>query len=246
MSELQIGVLILGVAVIALVFGFNVFQEWRFRKKTSQAFARPHDDVLLNVPKNNVRDGARHDRMEPVLADSIHVPAGYDDEPFEPEIPEDTSLIMPPPVERPAPVPEPMPLPPREDEDNNQFESADHQALVAALLDPSLDFIAEVVFHEPHELAAMPRFNVGKRTHIIGRTEKGCGSQPKPCPAPATSRSTSACRWWTAAARLPNRNWLASASRFHTLPKNTMLPSAFRNVSKSWWPPASWTASVPM
>jgi hypothetical protein len=29
--------------------------------------------------------------MEPVLADSIHVPAGYDDEPFEPEIPEDTS-----------------------------------------------------------------------------------------------------------------------------------------------------------
>ncbi|NWK77261.1 cell division protein ZipA C-terminal FtsZ-binding domain-containing protein [Aquitalea sp. LB_tupeE] len=173
MSELQIGVLILGVAVIALVFGFNVFQEWRFRKKASQAFARPHDDVLLNVPKNNVRDGVRADRMEPVLADGMHVPASYDDEPFEPEIPEDTSLIMPAAVERPVPQPEPMPLPARDDEENSGFESADHQALVAALLDPSLDFIAEVVFHEPHELAAMPRFNVGKRTHIIGRTEKG-------------------------------------------------------------------------
>jgi len=172
MSELQIGVLILGVAIIALVFGFNVFQEWRFRKKTSQAFSHAHDDVLLNVPKNNVRDGVRSDRMEPVLVDSAHLPAGYDEEPFEPEIPEDTSLTLPPEPERPVPTPEPMPQ--REDEENaGQFESADHQALVTALLDPSLDFIAEVVLHEAHELAAMPRFNVGKRTHIIGRTEKG-------------------------------------------------------------------------
>ncbi|XLM20384.1 hypothetical protein MKD33_18990, partial [Chromobacterium piscinae] len=57
MSELQIGVLILGGGVIALVFGFNMFQEWRFRRRTQQAFARAQDDVLLDVPKNNVRDG---------------------------------------------------------------------------------------------------------------------------------------------------------------------------------------------
>lgn len=41
MSELQIGVLILGVAVIALVFGFNVFQEWRFSQENQSGFRTP-------------------------------------------------------------------------------------------------------------------------------------------------------------------------------------------------------------
>ena len=110
MSELQIGVLILGGAVIALVYGFNVFQEWRFRKKTSQAFARQHDDVLLNVPKNNVRDGVKADRMEPVLVDTPlpDVDDADDFPPFEPEIPEPVVL---PPAE---PVTEPVKELPKE------------------------------------------------------------------------------------------------------------------------------------
>ncbi|POZ62655.1 cell division protein ZipA C-terminal FtsZ-binding domain-containing protein [Chromobacterium alticapitis] len=177
MSELQIGVLILGGGVIALVFGFNVFQEWRFRKRTQQAFARPQDDVLLDVPKNNVRDG-RHDRMEPVLVDADLDEREIEPEPFEPQLPE-------PPQAKPEPamaaasrqeptlaMPE-VPVVEEEDEDELAMDSADHQALVVAMLDPSLDFIAEVLFHEPHELAAMPRFNVGKRTQLIGRTERG-------------------------------------------------------------------------
>ena len=166
MSELQIGLLALGAAVVGLVYGFNVLQEWRFRKKTRQAFARHHDDVLLNVPKNNVRDGVKATRLEPVLVDA----AGADNEPeapgFEPELP---------PLD-----PHDIPELPRLDDDIDleeetdfAFDSADHQALVVAMLDPSLDFIAEVVFHQSHELAAMPRFNVAKRVQIIGRTEKG-------------------------------------------------------------------------
>ncbi|HJV06966.1 MAG TPA: cell division protein ZipA C-terminal FtsZ-binding domain-containing protein [Chromobacteriaceae bacterium] len=176
MSELQIGVLILGGAVIALVYGFNVFQEWRFRKKTSQAFARQHDDVLLNVPKNNVRDGVKADRMEPVLVDTPlpDVDDADDYPPFEPEIPE--PVVLPPaePVTEPVKeLPKESPLVLEEDEAESPMNSADHQALIVALLDPTLDFIAEVVFHDPHELAALPRFTVSKRTHIIGRTEKG-------------------------------------------------------------------------
>ncbi|KUM04601.1 cell division protein FtsZ [Chromobacterium subtsugae] len=178
MSELQIGVLILGGGVIALVLGFNMFQEWRFRKRTHQAFARPHGDVLLDVPKNNVRDGVKADRMEPVLLDAELEPERAPEEDDEP-------LFEIPPAE--APVREPQPAPRREpalqevevpvmdeeDEAELAMDSADHQALVVAMLDPSLDFIAEVMFHEPHELAAMPRFNVGKRTQLIGRTERG-------------------------------------------------------------------------
>ncbi|AUH49658.1 cell division protein FtsZ [Chromobacterium sp. ATCC 53434] len=172
MSELQIGVLILGGGVIALVVGFNMFQEWRFRKRTHQAFARPHGDVLLDVPKNNVRDGMRADRMEPVLLDDE--PDDADMEPFEPQLPDE------PPPARPsqdfaavAAAGVEVPVMDDEEEAELALDSADHQALVVAMLDPSLDFIAEVLFHEPHELAAMPRFNVGKRTQLIGRTERG-------------------------------------------------------------------------
>ncbi|OHX12792.1 cell division protein ZipA C-terminal FtsZ-binding domain-containing protein [Chromobacterium sphagni] len=175
MSELQIGVLILGGGVIALVFGFNMFQEWRFRKRTHRAFARPHGDVLLDVPKNNVRDGVRADRMEPVLVDE-ELDRDEDADASQFEIP-----AMEPPAWEPqiAPRHEPalqhvdVPVMDEEDEAELAMDSADHQALVVAMLDPSLDFIAEVMFHEPHELAAMPRFNVGKRTQLIGRTERG-------------------------------------------------------------------------
>ncbi len=177
MSELQIGVLILGGGVIALVFGFNMFQEWRFRRRTQQAFARPQDDVLLDVPKNNVRDG-RSDRMEPVLVDADFDDRDDDAEPFEPQLPE-SAAIAPEPPRSAAVRMEPMaaaaevPVIDEEDDAELAMDSADHQALVVAMLDPSLDFIAEVLFHEPHELAAMPRFNVGKRTQLIGRTERG-------------------------------------------------------------------------
>ncbi|AXK39355.1 cell division protein ZipA C-terminal FtsZ-binding domain-containing protein [Crenobacter cavernae] len=165
MSELQIGLLVLGVAVIALVYGFNVFQEWRFRKKTRQSFARSHPDVLLDVPKNNVRDGVKADRLEPVLVRDA--PELDDDEPL-------PSLDDEPAPARHEPVT--LTLPPEEEDDiaeGRDFDNADHQALVVSLLDPSLDFIAEVAFAEPHELATLPRFNVAKRVQIIGRTEKG-------------------------------------------------------------------------
>jgi hypothetical protein len=162
MSELQIGLLVLGGSVVGLVYGFNMFQEWRFRRKTRQSFAHSQDDVLLNVPKNNVRDGVKADRLEPVLLDAER--AGLEEtEPFEPEIP--AFAYSEPDVDNAEPLVEGMAA--------AMLDSADHQALVVAMLDPSLDFICEVVFHEPLELASMPRFNVAKRVQVIGRTEKG-------------------------------------------------------------------------
>ena len=156
MSEIQIGLLALGAVIIALVFAFNTFQEWRFRKKTSQAFSRHHADVLLDVPKNHVRDG-KQERLEPVLL--------HDDEDDTPAYLNDT----PPPANVYAPRPE-AEVP---DEEDIPMDAADHQALVVALLDPSLDFIAEVVFIQPQALSVLPRFNVAKRVQAILRTERG-------------------------------------------------------------------------
>ena len=87
MSELQIGLLVLGGSVVGLVYGFNVVQEWRFRRKTRQSFSRSEDDVLLNVPKNNVRDGVKADRLEPVLLDTGRIELDDPEPTFEPEIP---------------------------------------------------------------------------------------------------------------------------------------------------------------
>ena len=116
MSEMKIGILLLSALVIALVFGFNFYQEWRFRKKTSQAFARHHADVLLDVPKNNVRDG-KQERLEPVLLDDEEdsTPAYLNDVP------------PPPLVRQPEPAPEPVVA------EMPELDAADHQALVVSL-----------------------------------------------------------------------------------------------------------------
>ena len=47
MSDLQIGLLMLGVLVVAGVLAFNWHQERQFRRRAEQAFAGGHDDILF-------------------------------------------------------------------------------------------------------------------------------------------------------------------------------------------------------
>ncbi|MCC6474103.1 MAG: hypothetical protein IT514_10200 [Burkholderiales bacterium] len=66
MSDLQIALLVIGVAVIAAVFGFNKWQEARFRREASSQLAAPAEDVLL-------REGGAN-RMEPTLSEGAPAP----------------------------------------------------------------------------------------------------------------------------------------------------------------------------
>ena len=51
MSELQIAVAVVGVLLIVLVVGYNVFQEWRYRRKTRDVFSQDQKtDVLVDSP----------------------------------------------------------------------------------------------------------------------------------------------------------------------------------------------------
>src|SRR6266446_1140307 len=50
MSELQIGLLMLGVLVVAGVVAFNWHQERQFRRRAEQTFAGGHDDILFQRP----------------------------------------------------------------------------------------------------------------------------------------------------------------------------------------------------
>ena len=158
MSELQISLLILGGLLIAIVYAFNTLKEWYFRKRTRQAFSIRHGDVLLGAGKNS----------QPVQLDleSSQADAGHSD-------PKVTAALTLPEVEQLCEGQFDGGGLGRGTSPAAQMDSSDNQALVVAMLDPRLDFISEVVFHAPCELTAIPRFNVCKRTQLIGQTAKG-------------------------------------------------------------------------
>ena len=69
MSDLQIGLLILGLFVIGSVIAFNWFQEKQFRKRAEQGFDRPEADALLGEPqtKEPVEKATVQERIDPHL-----------------------------------------------------------------------------------------------------------------------------------------------------------------------------------
>jgi hypothetical protein len=135
MTEFHWITLGLALAVIGGVWGFNVWQEWRFKKRAAAAFAKSHPDVLLDTPKNMVRQGETGMlRTEPSFE------ANLADEPvssaYEPET----------------------------------LELSDSVALAVAVLDPALDYIAEIHPGEPVDGSVLPPFEVGKRIRVLGLT----------------------------------------------------------------------------
>ncbi|HEY9102753.1 cell division protein ZipA C-terminal FtsZ-binding domain-containing protein [Chitinimonas sp.] len=67
MTEFHWITLSLGAALVGGVWGYNSWQEWRFKKRAAAAFAKSHPDVLLDTPKNMVRQGEAGMRFEPSL-----------------------------------------------------------------------------------------------------------------------------------------------------------------------------------
>ena len=65
MSDLQISLLGIGACVIAGVYFYNTWQERQFRRRSEEAFAEVHDDVLM--PDAATSAGAPLERVEPKL-----------------------------------------------------------------------------------------------------------------------------------------------------------------------------------
>jgi len=72
MSDLQIGLIILGLALILVVMLFNWWQDWRARTRMRQQFSEAHDDALLG-------DSASTQRREPMLGAALLASAVDDD-----------------------------------------------------------------------------------------------------------------------------------------------------------------------
>lgn len=144
MTDLQLSLLGLGAAVIGGVVAFNWWQEYRYRQKAAAVFAKNQPDVLLETPKNMVRPGkAPAQRLEPTLAQDVM--AAETGGAAEPRLQPLKRAF-----ERPEEVEE------------------DEVAVAAAILDPSLDFIAQLHAGEMISAKQIPVFNLGKRVQIIG------------------------------------------------------------------------------
>ncbi|AZN35783.1 cell division protein ZipA C-terminal FtsZ-binding domain-containing protein [Iodobacter ciconiae] len=170
MTDLQLGSLIVGGVIVAAVYAFNWWQEYRYRKQASRAFARNESDALLDVPKNMVRSGEAT-RMEPSLERAEPVADRFEPQFVEPEFEADDlpvqaaaayvePQVMPAPVHiSAAPEVPPQPVVPAGD---------DHDALASSLLDPALDFIAEIHAIEPIAALDLPVFRGSKRVQVMG------------------------------------------------------------------------------
>src|SRR5258708_38120159 len=77
MSDLQIGLAMLGVLLVAAVLVFNWWQERQFRQRGEKVFSSRHDDVLLNQPATQAAPAAefapsqRHSLDEPRIEPSM-------------------------------------------------------------------------------------------------------------------------------------------------------------------------------
>ena len=77
MSDLQIGLAMLGALLVAAVLAFNWWQERQFRQRGEEAFSARHDDVLLNQPATQAAHAAafapsqRHSLDEPRIEPSM-------------------------------------------------------------------------------------------------------------------------------------------------------------------------------
>lgn len=134
MNELHIGLIVIGLVVVAIVYGYNQLQEWRYQKRARSVFSQEPPDVLIKDGQASAREGQKKGlRMEPSVSDEndeasySHAPSAPIDPPIELVIPRESLPPEVPPSPEPAlriPMPEPerpkkvppqvVPLPSRE------------------------------------------------------------------------------------------------------------------------------------
>ena len=80
MSDLQIGLLGIGIAVIAIVLAYNKWQEVQFKRRAEREFRSRHSDVLFGENPERVQDERSgsgvplRERIEPALSEGTALP----------------------------------------------------------------------------------------------------------------------------------------------------------------------------
>ncbi len=83
MSDLQIGLILLGVVLILLVLLFNWWQDRRVRKQMQEQFPEREDDPLLGTAAPSLRPARREPGLGTVAQQEVDPSLGPDDDPAE-------------------------------------------------------------------------------------------------------------------------------------------------------------------
>ena len=81
MSELQISLLAIGFLIVVAVYGFNRFQENKYRRRMEQAFPVGHKDVLLRDSSPDAHAAAKsreYGRVEPTVSATADEPPAHE------------------------------------------------------------------------------------------------------------------------------------------------------------------------
>lgn len=173
MNLLYGALLLVGMTILS-IFAFNLLKIKRDRQKIKQCFFHNYPDALLDMPKNQVRDGLKADRLEPTLAM----------EPLQQTIENESekapkfSLIM---SEHSAD----FVLPGQSEKIAEEIESTQNteniiplssvanivpKPIDITLLDPTVDFIVDILFDQPKNLIILPCFTTTRRSSVVGYT----------------------------------------------------------------------------
>ncbi len=190
MTDLQLYSLVGGGAIVVLVYAYNWWQERRYRKQVQKSFARNQSDVLLETPKNMVRSGEGR-RLEPIIhvrepyaesgmpafrpagSELSGVPVGVtpdmSDEDLEdfldPQAAREALKVAQATRVEPSVAPQEMSTP------ELSTPEQDTDEVTVSLLDPALDFIAEIHAGELIPAANVPIFPGAKRIVTLGMKE---------------------------------------------------------------------------
>lgn len=194
MTELQMGLIGLGVAAVFGVFGYNKWQEMRQRKVAEAVLKPHHEDVLLakgGKTEPEAAPAAPIERSEPDLPIETSQPVAERVEPVFTDptptdvvddramAPEDTPMPEMPVIAQPAPGVPPVVAKPAvsqpEADDGAEVEAGN---VPDALLDPRLEFVVTMELVEPvssfqilhSQRSALHRLN--KPVHWVGFNEK--------------------------------------------------------------------------
>lgn len=173
--NLLYGVLLLVGITILSIFAFNALKIKRDRQKIKQRFFHNYPDALLDTPKNQVRDGLKADRLEPTFVMEPLQQANESEKTpqFSLTMPENSAtFVLPGQSEKKT---EEIELTQNTDNTIPLFSVANSlpKAIDAILLDPTVDFIADILFDQPKNLIILPCFTTMCRSSVLGYTVEG-------------------------------------------------------------------------
>jgi len=171
MTDLQLYSLIGGGTIVAVVYAFNWWQEYRYRKTTERSFARNQPDVLLDTPKNMVRTGETR-RLEPMLDEPRAMPSALESERLDEDLPtlrQDEDMLA---HDDIPDLPQGLSVGVGAQDEPQAPAQEEAEVLATSLLDSALDFIAEIYAEDrPIPAETVPPFPGAKRVVVIGRDE---------------------------------------------------------------------------